>query len=1012
MSAKSRAETSSIPVPGRVAAIVAAIAAICLAAAALFAPAAGAESVGQVGKAFGGPGAGTGQFFNPGLLGVDPEDGSIYGGDIAGASYRIQKFTGSGEFKASALIPRFDDAPEEKKIVGVHGIAVDHEKGLFYLIDGCRVTAGASACKATGSLFSARRILVYKTAPEGEKLVPAGAPLSLPEGAEELYTPQSIAVDPSNHEIVLLAEDSAKHTVIQRISSSGTLGARFVDTANTLKPAAGREATSIAVGPTGTTYTLTGAPNSAGAKFTRAWELPQSLASLKEVPGFAATAEAENWVTGLQAAKSATTIGAPQVTISPDGSTLYWKENLTSSGETEAGSVLVRGYSLTNKASSVFYGGGEKGTCQITTSSAGIGATGAKLVVFDFGPTVEKGKEPAYGVHILTFGPGGSGCPAPKFTTNTSKTAEVTVTKGDVVSFDAKESELFGKVLTGLEWNFGDGEVKKLTQTCTGETCTPPDKTITHRFLKAGKSTVKLKLTTAEEGLIPQPAEVVVNVVAAKPTASFTASTLTPEAGATVEFNASESFDPTGGACTQESGCPGSKEMANYHWNFGDGSEADTASPAISHEFLNAETTPVSRLVSLVVTSKDSVQSAPSEQTVEVQGALLPTSCSGGDIHGAGTAVQGIAQRSIWKVAFESSICPSGPGISYSDNSGEALRAWNINGKRGSINTADHFIGTDEAPSEAGLGNVAKVSGGAALLTIPVAQTSISIIANPPAGCTVQGITNNQLERVFRGVIKSWSELETAEGTCGSPIVRVVRSDASTVTAQFKNYLARMYASVLPCSTESWLESRAIADETTGTPNTRWPLSCKGQQLSVVVPSGFSNGAPVNKVNEIEGSIGYAPTPEAQEFGAAVSLAVQNNGKLPASEATFALPTAGGEANCVGTQYEVPVGARQKSGEPGVNIDWSGVFAAHPAVGGETYPLCMLTYDLAFRGYKAVGISFAKETTVREYLNGYVVSPAGQEALESSPYAPLPSASDSSNNVLGAAKFAANKIKY
>ncbi|HEY2056595.1 MAG TPA: hypothetical protein VGH14_21890, partial [Solirubrobacterales bacterium] len=255
MSGSTSSAKTSKPIRGRVAATVAAIAAICLAAAALFVPSAGAESVGQIGKAFGGPGAGNGQFFNPGLLGVDPEDGSIYGGDISGASYRIQKFTGSGEFKASGLIPRFDDAPEEKKIVGVHGIAVDHEKGLFYLVDGCRVTAATSACKATGSLFSARRILVFKTAPEGEKLVSAGSPLNLPVGEEELYTPQSIAVDPSNHDIVILAENAAKHIVIQRISASGTIGPRFVDTADVLKPAAGREATSIAVGPTGTTYT-------------------------------------------------------------------------------------------------------------------------------------------------------------------------------------------------------------------------------------------------------------------------------------------------------------------------------------------------------------------------------------------------------------------------------------------------------------------------------------------------------------------------------------------------------------------------------------------------------------------------------------------------------------------------------------------------------------------------------------------------------------------------------------
>ncbi len=489
--------------------------ATCTAAAALFAPAAGAETFGQIGTAWGSPGTGNGQFRNPGLFGVDPEDGSVYAGDIAGAtgtSYRIQKFTGSGEFKASALIPRFDDAPEEKKIVAMHGLAVDHEKGRFYLVDGCRVASGASACKATGSLFSARRILVYKTAPEGEKLVPAGAPLSLPEGAEELYTPQSIAVDPSNHDIVILAEDAAKHIVIQRISSSGTLGSRFVDTANTLKPGTGREATSIAVGPDGTTYTLTGAPNSEGAKFTRAWELPPNLSGVSEVPGFAAAAEGEGWFRGLQAVKSSVTIGSPQVAISPDGNTLYWKENQTTSSEEGPGSVLVRAYSLSGQKTTTIFGGGSSGSCEITTSNAGIGATGSKLVVFDYGPLAESGKEPGYGVHVLTFGPGGSGCPtiAAKFKINGTEGNEVSVEQGTTVSFDASGSQLNQAFREELIWKFGDGAEEKVPFTVEPgsgiEIEAKP--TVTHKYTASGKFTVRLEIKLKESSFgNPAPVE-------------------------------------------------------------------------------------------------------------------------------------------------------------------------------------------------------------------------------------------------------------------------------------------------------------------------------------------------------------------------------------------------------------------------------------------------------------------------------------------------------------------------
>jgi ABC-type phosphate transport system substrate-binding protein len=1000
-------EVSVRPMSSRIAVVAVMIGALCLAAVAFLAPAAGAETFGQV-NTFGGPGTGNAQFFNPGALGVDSEDGSVYGGDVTptGSSYRVQKLTAGGEFKASALIPRFDDV-EETKIVAMHGIAVDHEKGRFYLVDGCRVGTGLSVCKKTGTLFNARRILAFKTAPEGEKLVSSGN-FNLPEGAEELYTPQSIAVDPSNGDIVLLAEDSAKHAVIQRISSTGTLGARFVDTANVLKPATGREATSIAVGPTGITYTLTGAPGSAGAKFTRAWELPANLSSAKEVSGFAASAEAEGWLTGLQSQKSPALFGGPQVAISPDGSTLYWKENLTSSSESEAGSVLVRGYSLKAGGSSVLYGGGSKGTCQITTSGAAIGTAGNQVVVFDFGPAAEKGKEPAYGDHVLTFGPGGSGCPipTPKFTANGSKAAEITVTKGDVVSFDGKESELFGKALTGLEWNFGDGTIKKVAGTpCEEEGCEPepPAQTISHRFLSAGKYIVKLKLTTTELGQLPVPAEVIVNVVGGKPTASFTASTSTPEAGGTVEFDASGSTDPTGGTCTQEAGCTSSHELASYHWIFGDGGEATTGSPTVSHEFSNEETTPVLRTVSLVVTSKDGVSSSPSEQGIEVQGAppAAGLSCAGADIHGWGSPLQGSAQLGLWKPTFEGSICPEGPVISYTPNSNSAgMRAWNYNGKRGSINTAVQFVGTDEAPSKAQIENITSVAGGASVLTIPVAQTSIAIIANPPAGCEVEAITNKQLEQVFRGTLKQWSDLDTAEGTCASPIVRVVRKDDSGTTTQFKNYLAKMFGGTLPCGTEAWTDFTS-----------NWPESCEGTSLSKVARASFGDeGSEVESVNVTPGGIGYATGPVVA--AASHVLALQNNGQVGAAEAEFAAPTiAGNEANCSGSSYTVPAGARRKNGEPATNIDWSHVFGAHPAVGGSAYPLCALTYDLAFRGYKSTGIPFTKEVTVRDYLKWYVTA-EGQAAIEGSFYAPLPSASESSRNVLGSAQYTAGKIKY
>jgi hypothetical protein len=496
------------------------IAFACLAAALIGATPAGA-AFGQIGSGWGEFGSGKAQFNNPGLFGVDPTDGSVFAGDVTadGNHYRIQKLSEGGAFKASVEIPRwFNDNPAEEKILGMHGIAVDHEKGLIYVVEGCRVAAGLGTCRVFGGVgFNARRILVYKTAPEGEKLVPAETPaFTLPIGAEELYEPQAIAVDPSNHDVVLLAEDSAAHLVVQRISSSGVLGARYTDTANALKPG-NKPASAIAVGPDGTTYTMTGG-GEPGSKNTRAWQLPQSLTSLEAVPGFAAAAEAEAWPKGLQAAKANQLIGGPQLAVSPDGKTLYWKEKVTASSTTEPGTILVRGYSLEANETEILFGGGE-GACEITTSAAGLATAGEHVLVFDFGPEVEEGKTPSYGVRVLTFGPGGSGCPVaePRLKINGSEAVEVTIAKGETAQFDASGTKLpEGAVAHKVIWKFGDGQEK--TVEGEGETG-PASLNTTHEYASAGEMTMSMKMTLVNSTVgSPPPVERTIHVLGAKPT--------------------------------------------------------------------------------------------------------------------------------------------------------------------------------------------------------------------------------------------------------------------------------------------------------------------------------------------------------------------------------------------------------------------------------------------------------------------------------------------------------------
>ena len=392
--------------------------------------------------------------------------------------------------------------------------------------------------------------------------------------------------------------------------------------------------------------------------------------------------------------------------------------------------------------------------------------------------------------------------------------------------------------------------------------------------------------------------------------------------------------------------------------------------------------------------------------------------CNGGNIIGEGSSLQKVAQLNVWIPAFQTEVCNFGtfPTIEYKgEGSGAGLKAWGATG--GAMDRTRAFIGTDDAPTAAQIANIKAAAGGGNVLVIPTAQTAIAAVVNPPAGCTVENLTNKELEKSFRGIILKWSELENAVGgaACESPLTRVVRFDGSGTTFQFKNYLGLANTASLPCIEKTWKQLEPIENSETGAPNTSWPESCKKTLSPVVRPAAKGGGEEVKKVNATAGSIGYAALPDAEANGGTV-VGLQNNGYVSTEEATYANPqiagaSAGkGVANCAATKYVVPTEARRTG--TGLDVDWSQVFGALPAIGGSAYPLCTLTYDLAFHGYKAAGFKFAPYQTVRDYLNGYVVF-GGQTALITTETnsAPVPETKGlAGNNVAAAAKFVAALI--
>jgi ABC-type phosphate transport system substrate-binding protein len=407
-------------------------------------------------------------------------------------------------------------------------------------------------------------------------------------------------------------------------------------------------------------------------------------------------------------------------------------------------------------------------------------------------------------------------------------------------------------------------------------------------------------------------------------------------------------------------------------------------------------------------------------------------------LQGEGSTLQNVAQTEIWTPAYNAECVSPKVHFAYTGTgSGAALTSFGYNG--GAIKTTEAYVGSDEAPTSTQITTAKGKAGGANPVIIPVAQTSIAVVANVPSGCEiVKGITWKDLNKVFAGTIKQWSELETDNGNaaCNANITRVVREDGSGTSFQFKNYLSTLEttksavgpgevevnATAPKCATKNWAEIRNNG----GTPNVNlaWPESkhlvggvtvgCAAEGTLSPVTKQSGGGNLVTFVKETPNTIGYAAYSDVLAKGATSKAVSLQNSETEGKH--YGAPGAGTEskeANCGGRLYTVP------SSTTGLEVDWSGVFGAKPNIGFEKgntfYPLCTLTYDLSWHGttsgYTTAGYTNGAATAaaVKGYLLNYVLEEEeGQKALKSKGYQALPH--EAGSQVLAAAKLAAGNI--
>ncbi|HWI71980.1 MAG TPA: substrate-binding domain-containing protein [Baekduia sp.] len=428
------------------------------------------------------------------------------------------------------------------------------------------------------------------------------------------------------------------------------------------------------------------------------------------------------------------------------------------------------------------------------------------------------------------------------------------------------------------------------------------------------------------------------------------------------------------------------------------------------------------------------------------------TKCAGSSISAVGSTFQNTLQ-SVWNANWGAASCGAvtAPVITYNaagipNGSGAGLAAMGATDAAGSpraLPTTFAFAGTDDAPTATQVANAnegptvdaAADSDDAKLRTIPVAAGAIAIIVNypdhcilptgftytktsGPAGNTRLALSRGRMERMFRAGTGNalWSDIVTGinddnsvdadpnTNACANiPVKRVVRKDTSGSTLTIKR----------------WLDVQRPATGWAALANLDWPNSTGNPNF--IVPASTGGGALADAVNANDGSVGYVDLATARNKGFDLApntgdttywLPVQDQNSSyqdpqyfhyaqitnAAYQAFYGTPVKKG-ANCRATQFtNVPdVGANGKDADDtlGSWFDVNGV--ASGSNGG--YPICLLTYDLAWDdNWDAFGGALppttprpneAAQRTVRDYLV-YGTSLSGATKANENDYAQLP----------------------
>jgi hypothetical protein len=369
----------------------------------------------------------------------------------------------------------------------------------------------------------------------------------------------------------------------------------------------------------------------------------------------------------------------------------------------------------------------------------------------------------------------------------------------------------------------------------------------------------------------------------------------------------------------------------------------------------------------------------------------------------------------------------------------------------------DFYVGTDDPPTPRELGEAALAAGTLhnqkAEITVPIAQAPVSVMLSLPANCKITegssvDINSTTVPQLWEGAtvasgedpggvqaqngyaLNTWgaffSQLGYTKITSGTPeagqfldeggstgceqsIAPQVRFTSSGTSYAFKNYLGQVNASVwtgFGVDAPSWPHAGVVThDKKTGSEE-----ELKSESGGQLVKNTAANPGSVGYANTADaasaGNGGFTNKATASTFSTGVEGThspshqivwgeIQNNG-LSAVGATYTDPavTATEIGNCETTKI-LP----GEEGFPYSYTDsWSTLIASDPNISADAaatdYPICALTYDLAFHHYSNkhlfgnTELAHEVANTVHDLL-AYIIS-EGQTQIQSHYYTRFP----------------------